>query len=508
MSVRNNIIANYVGQGWSAAMNLVFVPVYVSALGIESYALVGIFAALQAWLALLDLGMTPTLQREMARFSGGLVSPTRIRDLLRSVEMICAAIGMLAALALLLGADFIATRWLRTNLPPTEVRTALQCMGVVIGLRFWEAIYRSALYGLERQVWFNGFNVIATTARFGGAALVVLLWRPSIVAFFSWHLLVSAISVILLRAKLGVAIPSDGRAARFSPSALAEIKAFALGMIGINLTALILTQADKVILTRILPMTEFGFYTLAFTMCSVLVAVTAPIVQGAYPRLVRSVAAGDRAAFEATYHRGAQLVAIVASSGAAVLCVFSGLVVRVWTNDPAIAAKTGSLLAALAGGTFLNALMQIPYFGMLAEGETRFTLRMNIVAAVILIIVLLIAVPRYGALAAAETWLAINSGFVTVGLALLHRRHLKGLLHKWYVRDTLPAVTAAFMICVVLRLIAPGADMDRIGGFALLTLAGALALAAATISTRDAFDRLRTFAGRGRERLFSAMVGE
>ena len=52
-------------------MGLIFVPVYIKYLGIESYGLIGFFASMQAWFALLDMGMTPTLGREIARFTGG-----------------------------------------------------------------------------------------------------------------------------------------------------------------------------------------------------------------------------------------------------------------------------------------------------------------------------------------------------------------------------------------------------------------------------------------------------
>ena len=52
-------------------MGFVFVPVYISYLGIEAYGLIGLFATLQAWLSLLDLGLSPTLNREMARLRGG-----------------------------------------------------------------------------------------------------------------------------------------------------------------------------------------------------------------------------------------------------------------------------------------------------------------------------------------------------------------------------------------------------------------------------------------------------
>ena len=69
MSVKRNVLANYVGQGWSALMGLAFVPLYIRYLGIEAYGLIGVFAVLQACLSLLDMGMTPTLNREMARFT-------------------------------------------------------------------------------------------------------------------------------------------------------------------------------------------------------------------------------------------------------------------------------------------------------------------------------------------------------------------------------------------------------------------------------------------------------
>ena len=32
MSIRRNVIANYLGQGWAAVMGLAFVPIYVEAI--------------------------------------------------------------------------------------------------------------------------------------------------------------------------------------------------------------------------------------------------------------------------------------------------------------------------------------------------------------------------------------------------------------------------------------------------------------------------------------------
>ena len=88
VSLKKNVVANFLGQGWRALMGLVFIPLYIKYLGIEAYGLIGIFALLQAWLALLDMGMRPALGREMARFTSGAHNAQSIRDLLRTIEVI------------------------------------------------------------------------------------------------------------------------------------------------------------------------------------------------------------------------------------------------------------------------------------------------------------------------------------------------------------------------------------------------------------------------------------
>ena len=47
-------------------MSLAFVPLYIKFMGIESYGLVGIFASLLALFGLLDMGLSTTLNRELA----------------------------------------------------------------------------------------------------------------------------------------------------------------------------------------------------------------------------------------------------------------------------------------------------------------------------------------------------------------------------------------------------------------------------------------------------------
>src|ERR1017187_5737326 len=141
MSLRNNVVANYSGQGWSALMGLAFVPVYIRYLGIEAYGLIGIFALLQVWLALLDMGMRPALAREMARFTAGAHNAQSIRDMLRSVEAIGMAIAGVVVLGIWAASRWLAFDWLRAqSLPIDVVARALTVMGFVIAMTFVQGI--------------------------------------------------------------------------------------------------------------------------------------------------------------------------------------------------------------------------------------------------------------------------------------------------------------------------------------------------------------------------------
>ncbi len=67
--LKKNIAANFAGSIWQALIGLVFIPLYIKFMGIESWGLIGIFVTLQAIFGILDMGLSSTLNREMARLS-------------------------------------------------------------------------------------------------------------------------------------------------------------------------------------------------------------------------------------------------------------------------------------------------------------------------------------------------------------------------------------------------------------------------------------------------------
>ena len=102
MSLSRNLLAGLFNSIWSALLGLAVVPFYLKYLGIEAYGLIGFFATLQALLQLLDMGMAPTINREVARCSatGNLPEAGKLLHTLAVVYWCIAAIIALSILAI------------------------------------------------------------------------------------------------------------------------------------------------------------------------------------------------------------------------------------------------------------------------------------------------------------------------------------------------------------------------------------------------------------------------
>lgn len=490
--VGRNVVANYLGRGWTGVLGLAFIPVYVHFLGIEAYGLIGVFAVIQAWLTLLDLGLTPTLNREMARFTAGAHDAGSIRDLLRSVEVVCFALAVAMAAAIWLLSDWLARDWLNSgDLSVAVVAEAVSIMAVVVALRFCEGIYRGALYGLQRQVWYNTMYAGLSTLRHTGAVVVVALILPTIQAFFLWQAAVSLLTLAVYATKVNRLLPRPPRRPRFSVSALAGVSRFAGGMMAITALTLALTTLDKVLLSRLLQLDHFGYYALAASVGGALFMLTGPVAEAVYPRMVELATRHDERALASLYHTSAQLITVLTAPTALVLSFFAPGVIWAWSGDPALAAATAPILSALVLGTFLNGLMWIPYRCQLAFGWTGLVVRANLVAVALLVPAIVWAVPRHGAVGAAWAWVALNAGYVLILTHFMHRRILPGEKWRWYARDAALPTGAALAVLLLAAAVQPHASAGRLTWVFFLAGAGGVSLLASLLAAGAVRRRVR-----------------
>lgn len=453
---KQNLIANYIGQAWVSLMGIAFVPIYINYIGIEGYGLIGFYGVMFAWLGLLDLGMSPTLNREMARFKSGEESEQSIRNLLRTIEIVIVLVAVFIGLLIFLGSDFVTKSWLKTEgLTHEQVVNAISFMGLVIALRFIEAIYKSCIIGLQRQVILNLIYIAMATLR-GLGVVGVLAWvSPTVEAFFIWQALISVFTIIILMNVTYSNFPNPSIFGKFSLTEVRRIGKFATGITAIAFLSIILTQGDKIILSSLYSLQEFAYYSLATTVSGSTFYLIGPIIQSVYPRLCELQSKGNENGVIELFHLGSQLISVIPGSFAILIYHFSDIFLFLWTRDAELVNKVAPLLSLLALGALINTQIHIPYQTQLAYGWTGLAIGVNVIAVLFFIPSLWLVIPKYGASGAAILVIILNLGYVSFWTHLMHHKILKRQKWRWYIHDMIIPLLSAFIGCSIMRAFAP-----------------------------------------------------
>ncbi|MBF0232136.1 MAG: hypothetical protein HQK65_03755 [Desulfamplus sp.] len=180
-------------------MGIIFVPIYIHFMGIEAYGLIGIFTTLLALFGLLDMGLSTTLNREMARLSVDKNNAKEMRDIVRTLEIPYWAVGLLISLIVIVLSPIIAHHWVNAqSLSPKTVQNAIMLMGLAVAFQWPSGFYSGGLMGLQRQVLLNSINAVMGTFRGLGAVLILRFISPTAEAFFSWQIVLNIIPYFLI----------------------------------------------------------------------------------------------------------------------------------------------------------------------------------------------------------------------------------------------------------------------------------------------------------------------
>lgn len=434
MRVSHHLAAGLAASVASALVGLVVVPHYLRHLGLEAYGVVAFFTTISALAQVLDLGFGPTLTREVARASSR-GAPTGVGPLLHGLAVVTWAAAGLMGGGLALAGPALAAGWLRPQgLAQRELATALGTMGLALACRWPVQLYTAALQGAGRQALAASLSFAATAlASLGGVAVLALV-SPTLPALFLWQAAVWLGATLVARRAAWSAV---GRKAvrAFDPGELRRVWRFSAALTVVSIQAIVLSQLDKILLSRLLPLEEFAGFALASTMSTALYLVVSPFSAVFYPRFSALVAAGDEEGLARAYRIGTRLLGLGTFPLAMVLVFFGGEVVAVWTGDSALASRVAPVVALLAAGSALHAVMHVPYALQLATGRPRLPVVINATLLVVMVPLLVVLVRRSGALGGAQSWLVFHLLYLALGTWLTHRHVLRGQGRSWVLRE-------------------------------------------------------------------------
>ena len=441
MQINKNAIANYVSRLWTGFSAFIFVPFYLNILGPEAFGLVTFSTSLLGVIFVVDMGMSNTFAREMARES----DRQKLSDLLRSLEWLYLLVIVSIAVIAILGAGLIADHWLNASrIEPDQVRWSVGLMLVSAILQVMLALYIGGLLGASRHIMAAQYQIGFSLVR-SGVVLIPLYFWPSVEFLFAWQLVVSAITLLLLRRTIWAVIEPP-ETPRFSLPALRSIWAFAGGMFGIALISAINTQSDKLVVSKAFSLDVLGLYSVASLIGQIPSMLALPLAITVLPQLTAQVARDDRSGVVATYMQYSFLISAVAFSAALGVAVGAPQLLALMKGS-APSTELIMVTRILAIGGALLSVQYMPYHLAVANAHTRTNILFGAVSAVLLPIAMFVGASQAGLLGAAIPWVAMNALAAIFLSVRITPRFLGPYIGEWVWRTAvLPLVVGAIMI--------------------------------------------------------------
>jgi O-antigen/teichoic acid export membrane protein len=313
-----------------------------------------------------------------------------------------------------------------------------------------------------------------------------VLWQvaPTIEVFFFWQAVVSAVHTTAARFLLWRLMPSSKIHATFSLRELRAIWRYAAHVSGYSILMVAFSQLDKIILSKVLSLEQFGYYALASAAANAMFYLVSPVTSALLPRFTQLIQLKEWPALREAFRTGSQLVGTAVFPIAGLFALFGAQVLTVWTHQPAVVANATITLGLLAVASALNAAMNIPYALINAAGHPQIIVVQYALSLVLYSPVVFLAATHWHAPGAAVAAIALNSVYLLTTVAFAHHRVFDGGYGEWITADVLLPLTVAFGTTALLRVATPPIGPRWATALYLLVVYGFGAMAAFAVCSK------------------------
>ena len=381
---------------------LICTPLYILYLGVESYGLIGFYTTLLAIVAVIDAGFSSTASREIARMNGDPNEKSNIKNFFFSLEVAYWPIISVAVLCIFFVVNAGDNPWLSGETLSNEI--IQDSISLILFLTIFQipcGLYMDALIGFQKHATFSILAAVFGSIRTFGV-LPFLIYYEDIRIFFLWQILWAIIQIIIIKVILFISFQRISPIpASFSLDVLLKIKSYLGGMFLITALSLVVSQVDKIILSKMLTLENFAYYMLAFTVALSLSRLSSPIIQVFWPQFSRISKESQNLELSAKFLECIELLSIALIPLSVIIFIYSEPLLFLWTSDLEITKNTKTLLSILIVATLFSTLC-LPALCVLYVREVLFyVIKVNLLTLMVIIPILFFYIPVYGSTAAA-----------------------------------------------------------------------------------------------------------
>jgi O-antigen/teichoic acid export membrane protein len=445
-----SVLWNAVVRFLQIGLQFVFVPVYLSLLGSDAFALLVLNATVMATLAFIDQFVSAIMLRELGTHNGNRDQTAKLWSLFFWLERVSLATALvIICLAPFVG-PLLVSQWSTENaLDARVLGIATALMGLSIGVQLPGMFYAAGLVGLQRQRLLSTIRLVWLPAYYGIGGLLLFLVERNVILLLGWQALAFAVLSLVLRFVVKrTMLPAPSNTSG-GITVLRHVWQFGFASLVFAITTIAVTQIDKFIVATHTPSPErFAAYGLAFSLAAqTLAALSGAFFTAVQPALTGLHGNSERAALVQAYGRWTQIIMMVTVLCAGMMFVVLSPLVDIWlgANSP-LGPHIKQLVPIILAATVLNASVITPLILMFAAERLLAINALNLVAVVSALIFLPESLQRWGLVSGAVYFLLVNAAYLLIAAPAIHRAVFGHGYAIWLLRDiALPVAVGALV---------------------------------------------------------------
>jgi O-antigen/teichoic acid export membrane protein len=413
----SNTLANYALLIWLSLVSVVVVPLYTRVLDPIQWGLVSYILSLQLFIHLFELGLSQVIPKWIGGNSDD-ISQVKVWYI-NIVKFSYLMAGMLLITIQLLS-GYLAELWF--NVPDDQLfnfELAVRFFGVQLAFQLMNSVSIGYYNGVQKQLYANKIVALFLTLKHFLALLAVMFIKPTCLSYVLAFLMISSFELFYNKYKIYkfLAKVKINETVRFK-QVVNELLPVSYGV----LIGLLLTQTDKFIIGRAIPVEDFGLYVIVANICLAMLQLQSPIIRALLPKMALSY---ERyRVFPVEDLRLSLLGSLVVLIPVWIFFVAYGLeIISFLSNDHPKSVQGWKLLMLFSSAILIQSLHTCIYQAAIVTNKGRFIWRVNAFALVCVVFYLALKIDALTMYDGAVIWL-ISSLVQLVLMSLIMRRIL------------------------------------------------------------------------------------
>lgn len=411
--VARNAASNFVTLGWLSLLSILAIPIYIKLLGVSEWGLVAACASLQLVSNFVDAGFSQIVPRWVAR---EVNNPQALHSYVAHFRRMYVGLGLLVFAGLQLGAGYLAQSWFQVAPDRSgALELAIRIVAFQMMFQFVNNLHIGLWHGMQKQVLANASSAGFGTLKHATTMAALFIGPAQAWLYATTFAVVAMLEVLtnawLARRALGQPPLSTGVHQLTMRPFLKEVSVLSGGI----LVGLMVSQLDRLILSRSVSLEDFGVYTVIATLALAFLQLQVPFTRAYFPLLVQGIEKDGRVSRS---HLKRLLLGTLLGTTLPTLvaCMMAPTLLLWWIGDPKVIATGARTLQLILVAVAINSLYGCIYQVIVAAGQSRRILQFNLVALAVTCFVIWITGPSVGLLLGGFIWISNTLTQLTLGL--------------------------------------------------------------------------------------------